>query len=86
MPAPKPVSGPEPCHALHYLGDPSGQPHLSGIPSRDLSADDLHRLAPRFGLKPAALAALLVKGPYTEAAPANPAANSSADDSEKGDR
>ena len=83
MPSRKPASGSEPCHALHYTGDASGQPHISGVPSRDLSADDLHRLASRFGLKPASLVALLTRGPFTEAAPATPAANSSADDSGK---
>ena len=84
MPSRKPAKRSEPLSALHYTGDASGVPHISGIPSRDLSADDVRRLAHRLGLQPAALAALLTRGPFTAARPL-PAANSSADDSEKGD-
>lgn len=85
MPAKKPAVEPEPCHALHYLGDESGTPHLGGIPSRDLTADDVRRLSHDLGLSVSDFTALALGGPFTEAAPANPAANSSADDSEKGD-
>lgn len=66
--------------SLRYTGDASGVPHISGIPSRDLSADDVRRLAHRLGLPPRVLVARLVAGPFTEAAPA---AKSSADDSRK---
>lgn len=85
MPAKKPAVEPEPCPALHYTGDGSGVPHINGIPSRDLSADQVRRRAHDLGLSVTAFVALATSGPFTEAAPANPAANSSADDSEKGD-
>ena len=85
MPRTKPVTEPELPPALHYTGDASGVPHLSGIPSRDLSADDVRRLAHDLGLSVAALVARATAGPFTKAAPANPAAHSSADDSQKGD-
>lgn len=65
--------------SLRYTGDASGVPHISGIPSRDLSAADVRRLAHRLGLPPRVLVARLVAGPFTAA----PAAKSSADDSRK---
>jgi hypothetical protein len=74
MPRKKPAA----CHALHYLGDASGVPHLSGVPSRDLSAGDLHRLAHNLGTTCAALVASAVRsGAFTEADPASPAADES---------
>ena len=82
MPSPKPASGPGCSHALHYLGDESGVPHLSGIPSRCLSTAEVRRYAHNLGLTPKALTGLAVKsGVFTEAARPLPAANSSADDS-----
>lgn len=69
MPASKkPATGPVLSPALHYTGDASGQPHLSGIPSRDLSADDVRRLAHTHGLSVPAFVALARRGPFTEAA------------------
>ncbi|MCC6619506.1 MAG: hypothetical protein IT341_10770 [Chloroflexi bacterium] len=68
MPAKKPAFEPELPPALRYLGDASGQPHLSGIPSRDLSADDVSRLAHRHGLSVRAFVALACRGPFTKAA------------------
>lgn len=75
MPARKPARKPV---ALRYLGDASGVPHISGIPSRDLSAADVRRLAHRHGLTVTAFAALATaSGVFTEAASANPAADES---------
>lgn len=68
--------------ALRYLGDESGVPHLSGIPSRDLSAAEVRQHAHDLGLKPAALVALAQSSGAFAARPL-PAANSSADDSRK---
>jgi hypothetical protein len=77
MPASKPaVRALSP--ALHYLGDPSGQPHVSGIPSRDLAPDDVSRVAQRLGLSVAAFVELATsRGVFSEAAPAKPAADES---------
>lgn len=74
-PASGPVLPPAPLRGLTYLGDDSGQPHLSGIPSRDLSADDVRRLASLHGHSVPAFVALACRGPFTEAAP--PAADES---------
>lgn len=30
--------------ALYYTGDESGQPYVQGVPARDLTENDLHRL------------------------------------------
>lgn len=66
-----------PAVALRYLGDPSGIPHLSGIPSRDLSAGEVRRHAHDLGLKADALVALAVSsGAFTTEA-ARPAADES---------
>lgn len=74
MPAAKPAE--RACsHALRYLGDPSGVPHISGIPSRDLSDAAVHRLASNFGLSVTAFVTLATRGPFSEAAPAKPAAD-----------
>lgn len=77
MPASKPaVRALSP--ALHYTGDASGQPHISGIPSRDLSPDDVDRVAKRLGLSVAAFVAVATGGGvFSEAAPATPAADES---------
>lgn len=64
----KPAIEPELPPALHYLGDASGQPHMSGIPSRDLTPADVSRLARRLGLSVPAFVALACRGPFTEAA------------------
>lgn len=50
MPEAKPAAGSEPQPAsepvaLYYTGDASGEPHINGIPARDLTAHDLDRLA-----------------------------------------
>jgi hypothetical protein len=63
--------------ALRYLGDESGVPHLSGIPSRDLSAAEVRQHAHDLGLKADALVALAVgSGAFTTEA-ARPAADES---------
>lgn len=65
MPRPKPAARPELPPALHYTGDASGQPHLSGIPSRDLTPADVSRLAHVHGLSLDAFVALATAGPFT---------------------
>lgn len=45
MPEAKPAAGSEPQPALYYTGDASGEPHIHGIPARDLTAADVERLA-----------------------------------------
>lgn len=69
--------------ALYYTGDASGNPSLSGVPARDLTENDVHRLlVEEHGTVPtgAALASALDKlydrltaGPYRKT---NPAASS----------
>lgn len=65
MSAKKPASEPELPPALHYTGDASGQPHLSGIPSADLSSAEVARLATAHGLSVDAFVALATSGPFT---------------------
>lgn len=50
MPEAKPAAGSEPQPAgepvaLYYTGDASGEPHINGVPARDLTNADLERLA-----------------------------------------
>lgn len=53
--------------ALHYTGDDAGEPHLSGVPARDLTEHDLSRLAFVRDADPAAVRAeLIASGFYTE--------------------
>jgi hypothetical protein len=66
MPPKKPASAPERSPALQYTGDPSGQPHISGIPSRDLSADEVPRLAHQHGMTVAEFVAMATRGPFIE--------------------
>lgn len=83
MPAKKPAARPDVSPALRYLGDPSGVPHLSGVPSRDLSPDDVRRVAHDLGLSVPAFVSLACRGPFTEAAlPAADESPSSADGEE----
>lgn len=50
---------------LTYLGDDSGEPHVSGVPARDLTENDVVRLAEAQGIT---YAGLLASGIYEEAA------------------
>lgn len=67
MHAKKPASEPELPPALHYTGDESGQPHISGVPSTDLSADEVARLAHTHGMTVAAFVAMATSGPFKTA-------------------
>ena len=53
---------------LAYGGDESGNPHLSGVPARDLSEHDVCRLASTSEREPeAVLAELIASGLYAPA-------------------
>jgi hypothetical protein len=59
MPSQKPAERPvlRVAPDLAYLGDDGGEPHIDGVPARDLTAADLGRLS----TDPAALADVLIK-------------------------
>lgn len=79
MPDAKPAAGSEPQPApiaLYYTGDDSGEPHINGVPARDLTEHDIERLAyvesQREGkdIKPATISERLAATPlYRKTAP-----------------
>jgi len=69
MPAKPAARAPQSAPALYYTGDASGAPHISGIPSVDLSSTEVTRLASAHGLTVTAFVALATGGPFTLSAP-----------------
>lgn len=56
--------------SLSYTGDDEGNPHISGVPARDLTEAEVDFLAVRRGTTTADLIEELIAGPYRQAAPA----------------
>ncbi len=56
---------------LRYTGSDAGEPHIGGIPARDLTEHDVAHLLTRVGRTDAdAFIAELLSGPYRKPAPA----------------